>query len=83
MEGNISLSLEIMGEAKKNRNSKISKLLQLVELEDYGKYKLTHLSGGMQQPVSIARALAYNSEVLLMDEPFGALDEITRQRMND
>ena len=83
VEGNISLPLEIMGEAKKNRNSKISKLLQLVELEDYAKYKPTHLSGGMQQRVSIARALAYNPEVLLMDEPFGALDEITRQRMND
>lgn len=83
VEGNIMLPLEIMKVDKKSRVDKVEKLLKMVDLDEYAKYLPTHLSGGMQQRVSIARALAYNPEVLLMDEPFGALDEITRQRMND
>jgi NitT/TauT family transport system ATP-binding protein len=54
-----------------------------VALEKYAKYHPDQLSGGMQQKVSIARALAYDPDILLMDEPFGALDEINRRKMND
>lgn len=83
LEKNISLPLEIIGTPKNKIKRKVAELLELVDLEKYAKYHPDQLSGGMQQKVSIARALAYNPEILLMDEPFGALDEINRRKMND
>lgn len=83
VEKNISLPLEIIGINKSQIPSKVNKLLKMVELEKYSKYHPDQLSGGMQQKISIARALAYDPEILLMDEPFGALDEINRRKMND
>ena len=83
VEKNISLPLEIIGLPKSKIEKKVTKLLKMVDLEKYAHYHPDQLSGGMQQKVSIARALAYNPEILLMDEPFGALDEINRRKMND
>ncbi|NLZ24197.1 ABC transporter ATP-binding protein [Candidatus Dojkabacteria bacterium] len=80
---NISLPLEIMGYEQKNRKEDIKKLLAVVDLTPYSNYRPSELSGGMQQKVSIGRALAYNPELLLMDEPFGSLDEINRRKMNN
>lgn len=83
VEGNIKLPLEIIGLPEKEIKQKVDELLKLIKLSKYAKYHPDQLSGGMQQNVSIARALAYDPEILLMDEPFGALDEINRRRMND
>ena len=83
ISGNIALPLEIMGFSKAERASRIARVLELVELSGFaGKYPW-QLSGGMQQRASIARALAFDAEILLMDEPFGALDEIVRDRLNE
>ena len=72
-----------MGFSKAERASRIARVLELVELSGFaGKYPW-QLSGGMQQRASIARALAFDAEILLMDEPFGALDEIVRDRLNE
>lgn len=80
--GNISLPLEIMGFAKAERADRIAKVLDLVELSGFGGKYPWQLSGGMQQRASIARALSFDADILLMDEPFGALDEIVRDRLN-
>lgn len=79
---NICMPMELMGMKKTERTSKVSKMLDLVELSDFGKRYPYELSGGMQQRVGIARALAINPEILLMDEPFSALDEFTREKLH-
>jgi NitT/TauT family transport system ATP-binding protein len=79
---NIELPLEIMGFGRSERERRSGELLKLVELESFAGRHPWQLSGGMQQRVAIARALAFDPKLLLMDEPFGALDEMTRERMN-
>jgi NitT/TauT family transport system ATP-binding protein len=81
--GNVKLPLEIMGFSKADQDARIRKVLSLVELDGFGNKFPWQLSGGMQQRASIARALAFDADILLMDEPFGALDEIVRDRLNE
>jgi len=81
--GNIRIPLEIMGFSKAEMNQRVERVLDLVELSGFGKKFPWQLSGGMQQRASIARALAFDADILLMDEPFGALDEIVRDRLNE
>ena len=81
--GNIRLPLEIMGFAKPEMEQRVRDVLRLVDLEGFGGKFPWQLSGGMQQRASIARALAFDADILLMDEPFGALDEIVRDRLNE
>ncbi|HEX2581363.1 MAG TPA: ABC transporter ATP-binding protein [Dongiaceae bacterium] len=80
--GNVALPLEIMGLGRAERDQRVQKYLDLVSLSDFRRKFPWQLSGGMQQRVSIARALSFEPQLLLMDEPFGALDEITRDRLN-
>jgi NitT/TauT family transport system ATP-binding protein len=79
---NIALPLELLGWSRARRNQRLAEMLELVELEGFEKHYPWQLSGGMQQRVSIARALSFSPALLLMDEPFGALDEMTRERLN-
>ena len=81
--GNIRLPLEIMGFSRAEQESRVARVLELVELAGFGAKYPWQLSGGMQQRASIARALAFDADILLMDEPFGALDEIVRDRLNE
>jgi len=79
---NIALPLEIMGFDKKERDARVARGLELVNLAGFGNKFPWQLSGGMQQRASIARALSFDPDLLLMDEPFGALDEIVRDMLN-
>lgn len=83
IEKNIALPLEIMGYSKSDQDARIARVLDLVELSNFSKKYPWQLSGGMQQRASIARALAFDADILLMDEPFGALDEIVRDHLNE
>ncbi len=81
--GNIKLPLEIMGYPKAEQNERMMRVLDLVDLNGFDRKFPWQLSGGMQQRASIARALAFDADILLMDEPFGALDEIVRDHLNE
>jgi NitT/TauT family transport system ATP-binding protein len=79
---NIALPLELADWDRRRRRERVREMMELVELGDFGNHYPWQLSGGMQQRVSIARALSFDPSLLLMDEPFGALDEMTRERLN-
>jgi NitT/TauT family transport system ATP-binding protein len=79
---NIALPLEMLGWSRQRRRARVGEMLDLVELTGFADHHPWQLSGGMQQRVAIARALSFEPALLLMDEPFGALDEMTRERLN-
>ncbi|HEX6788239.1 MAG TPA: ABC transporter ATP-binding protein, partial [Gaiellaceae bacterium] len=79
---NVALPLELAGWDRERRTKRVDEMLELVELRGFGEHHPWQLSGGMQQRVAIARALSFDPPLLLMDEPFGALDEMTRERLN-
>ena len=81
VQGNVELPLGLHGVGKAQRRQQALELLDLMGLADFASHRPSQLSGGMQQRVAIARALARRPALLLMDEPFGALDEMTRERM--
>ena len=80
---NIKLPLEIIGLSKHEQSERVKRVLKLVDLQDFENKFPWQLSGGMQQRASIDRALAFDADILLMDEPFGALDEIVRDHLNE
>jgi NitT/TauT family transport system ATP-binding protein len=79
---NVGLPLELLGWDRAKRKARVDEMLALVELQGFGDHHPWQLSGGMQMRVAIARALTFAPALLLMDEPFGALDEMTRERLN-
>ena len=83
VDGNLKLPLEIMGVDKNDQEKRAREALEMVDLAGFEKKFPWQLSGGMQQRVSIARALTFHPDLLLMDEPFGALDEIVRDQLNE
>ena len=82
VEANVRLPLEVMRYGRAERDRRVREMLDLVELGEFPSHYPHQLSGGMQQRVAIARALVFQPAILLMDEPFGALDEMTRERLN-
>ncbi|WP_424926642.1 ABC transporter ATP-binding protein [Amaricoccus tamworthensis] len=83
IDKNIRLPLEIMGYSKSEQDARVARVLEMVELAGFENKYPWQLSGGMQQRASIARALGFDADILLMDEPFGALDEIVRDKLNE
>jgi len=81
--GNVRVPLEIMRYSRAEQAARVARVLELVELSGFANKYPRQLSGGMQQRASIARALAFDADLLLMDEPFGALDEIVRDKLNE
>ena len=80
---NVCMPMELLGMQKKDRTARVTKMLELVGLMEFGDKYPHELSGGMQQRVNIARALAIRPEILLMDEPFSALDEFTKEKLHE
>jgi NitT/TauT family transport system ATP-binding protein len=81
--GNVELPMRLKGVGKAERKRRAEELLDIVRLRGFGDKRPHELSGGMRQRVALARSLAQDADILLMDEPFGALDEMTRERMQD
>ncbi|MBX3608486.1 MAG: ABC transporter ATP-binding protein [Hydrogenophaga sp.] len=83
VQTNVRLPLDLAGQARGASDARVNDALALVGLESFATHRPRELSGGMQMRVSIARGLVTQPHLLLMDEPFGALDEITRNRLDD